>query len=136
MVLINTVGPRTYFTTCISLSAFSVVLFADKIKNEKQQMGKIAACAFAVCLFVYLFKYINIYYAIGKTKQERDIRIQYAICNNEQSVSLPEYPFLQYLWQPNPLNKDYEKYFRAFYCLPKDIVITFEGSQEEAIAIA
>lgn len=67
--------------------------------------------------------YGYIYHGIGVCKRERDALMEQATKENASSITLPGYPFAEYLWKPNPVGEKRQGYFRSFYNLPEDIEI-------------
>ena len=132
MVMINTVGPRCFYTTDICFIVFGMLVFYRFISHIKHQSLYVV---FLFCAFAYLvigIQWINIYGPIGTHMRMRDNLIKAAISNNDKLIAFPKYPNDEYLWLPDPMKEDPNRsvYFREFYKIPVDIDIWFESWNE------
>jgi len=113
-------GNRLFFTSDVFFVLFAAVLLMEVA--EKSCLKKITVLLLTGALLLMCF-YGYIYHAIGVCKRERDGLMARAAAEKASSVTLPHYPFEDYLWAPNPVGEKRETFFRTFYRLPEDIEI-------------
>ena len=125
MVIINTFGPRIFYTTDLCLILFCQILLASYLLEVKD-------CVYTPvllgCLIICLLFGLNIgseFYSIGVVSRQRTSRIQQAVEMQESSLVLPQITS-HYLWLPNPKSDERKEYFRAFYGIPEQVTLEFE----------
>ena len=115
LVVINTVGERSFLMPLVFLVMFICALLAEL--NIRKSM------VLSVILLVPLFYWGYIYTDIGATGRERMQIIAEAIDTNAVEITLPKFPHEEYLWEPDPKSEHRKKYFRLFYGLNEDVEI-------------
>ena len=124
MLVINTVGPRSFYTSNVCLLLFCVTLAAalplPDIRLRRAAVWLCAVCALALGLF-----WGRVYLSIGAVTRARDAAMAEVRAGAADSVLLPFFPHKQYLWYPNPVDAVFEKDFRAFYRIPDGTALSF-----------
>lgn len=115
LVVINTVGERSFLMPLVFLVMFICALLAEL--NIRKSI------VLSVILLVPLFYWGYIYTDIGATGRERMQIIAEAIDTNAVEITLPKFPHEEYLWEPDPKSEYRKKYFRLFYGLNEDVEI-------------
>lgn len=115
LVVINTVGERSFLLPIVFLIMFAVALLSE----INWRMDKILS----VCLLGLLLYWGVIYTDIGSVKRERAMIINEAIRTEATEVVLPGFPHEEYLWWPDPKSDYRRKYFRLFYGLNENVEI-------------
>ena len=111
---------RLFFTSNTFMTLFAIILLQQMKAPGSLRRAKILFLTGALLL---MCSYGYVYHAIGVCKRERDALMEQATKENASSVTLPGYPFAEYLWVPNPVGEKRQGYFRSFYNLPEDIEI-------------
>lgn len=70
-----------------------------------------------------IIQYGRVYYAIGRCNNQRKAIIENAIKTEADTIYLPQYPHLEYLWYPNPVEPEREIFFKDFYNIPQNVSI-------------
>jgi len=78
----------------------------------------------SVC--VLLIHHGLVYHAIGECKDQREAIIETAVETGATAILLPQYPYQDYLWFPDPYGSKRESFFKDFYNIPQDVSIIFE----------
>lgn len=119
-------GERLFFTSNIFLVLFALLLFVsliDHIPHKKLAViKKISICFATVLLCFYGFLYMN----IGEVKQIRADMIEDALLNNEETITLPAFPYADYLHCPNPTTRSRAEQLKEFYGIPTEVTVIFE----------
>ncbi len=127
MVLINTVGPRSFYITLLCHVIFAMVLLEIILSETKHKTAIGLAAVTGVTLLVVLAHLIYIYIPIGNEMKKRNQMIETAISDNWDTIVFSEYPNSEYLWRPDPGKEDKVRWFREFYHIPKDKKLFFES---------
>ena len=125
MVAVNTVGPRIYYTAYLCLILFCQLLLTF-ILRDRAALSKGAAAAGILLILAFGLHTGIVYDSIGRVNRQRIEIMQQGAEAQSKSISLPAYPYPQYLWFPNPAYDEREAYFREFYHLPDDMALYFE----------
>ncbi len=131
MVAINTVGPRSYYTTTLCLIVFCQILLGSYLLESGRT---ILIIGLPVCLVLFLAFAMHmgkIYEAIGIVTRQRYEIVREAEKGRPASICMPEYPFKQYLWVPDPNGEPRISYFREFYGIPESVELTFESHMKK-----
>lgn len=131
MVMINTAGPRSYYTTSLCLIVFCQILLAAYLENTDGRKVLLTMILFALPAAVNIFHIIHIYEDIGAVTQKRYELIEQARCGQRDRLVLPAYDHKEYLWNPDPTNPDRVEFFRAFYHIPENIILIFESNEDD-----
>ena len=125
MLLINTVGPRSFYTSNVCYLLFCLSLSAALPLLDAVPPRRATAALCAVCMLGLMLFWTWIYASIGRVSRLRDAALAKAAAGTE-IVSLPAYPHKHLLWCPNPVNEDFLADFRAFYRIPDETELVFE----------
>lgn len=117
-------GPRLFFTSNAILILFALFLFRFCLKSMPRRVCFSAIMCILACIFV--FQYGTVYYAIGKCNRQRNAIMQNAAISEADVIVLPQYPYLEYLWRPNPTSPHRETYFKDFYNIPQNVSIVID----------
>ena len=109
LVVINTVGERSFLMPLVFLVMFICALLAEL--NIRKSI------VLSVILLVPLFYWGYIYTDIGATGRERMQIIAEAIDTNAVDITIPKFSHEEHLWEPDPKSEYRKKYFRLFYGL-------------------
>lgn len=117
-------GARLFFTSNAILILFALFLLRFCLKS----MPKKVWCAAIVCTLacVLLIQCGTVYYAIGSCNNQRKAIIENAIKTEADTIYLPQYPHLEYLWCPNPVEPVRETFFKDFYNISQNVSIVIE----------
>lgn len=129
MLIINTAGPRTFYTTDICFTLFASILLSTVLTLKPKHKLLLPLIVCLIGLTVISIRWIGIYKPIGELTRERERLIAETIENGGKKITFREYPNSDYLWLPIPGNKDSWRYpcFKEFYHIPEDVDIEFEG---------
>ena len=116
-------GGRLFFTSNTILILFEFFLFRFCLKSTPKRAFSAIICILA-CILV--FQYGTVYYAIGKCNRQRNAIMQNASISEADIIVLPQYPYLEYLWGPNPTAPHRETYFKDFYNIPQNVSIVID----------
>ena len=132
MVLINTVGPRSYYTTNLCLIIVGQILLCSLLSDHDNRRFRafLFAGAFILCICCGCCK-VKVYYPIGVIKQQRDLLID-QINDETNEIIFPSYPNDQYLWVPDPKSAGRLAYFKEFYHIPETVNVVFESQIGES----
>lgn len=122
MVIVNENGARVFLTSNILLILFIAMLIDKTLSSLPTFSINIIGLTLALILAFVCYRWSIIYSAIGTVNYQRLKLIEEAKEENAQSISLPNYPYEDYLWFPY-LRKETLK---EFYGLPEEIEIYFE----------
>jgi len=124
LVFTSESGARLFLTSNVLLMYFAAFLFRSCLQylSKKQWL----TCALGCISILLILYHGNIYSEIGACKQQRDEIIADAIATGADAITLPQYPHLEYLWLPNPLQEHRLRYFKGFFGLAEEVTITFE----------
>lgn len=119
-------GLRLFFTSDIMLILMVAMLFCECLKRELFKKNLLATI---ICLFfvVTMVHKSMIYYNIGSVKRQRDEMIDALIQSQNTEICLPAYPHEEYLWNPDPINEKRVGFFREFFGIKNDVIVSFES---------
>ena len=128
MIMINTVGPRSYYTTDICFILFGGMIFSY-IACKKQIYIVVLSILSFISVTISGTRWIKIYRPIGYQSRERERIIETAVSNGDNQITFSKYPYGDYLWVPDPSQKDPQRvaYFKEFYHIPEYVDIWFES---------
>lgn len=127
MIIVNTVGPRIFYTTYICFLVFSNVILYWVVSRMHK---KVAICFFCICTIAALLlgnRWIQIYKPIGEQIRVREGIIEKAIADGSREIFFSDYPNKQYLWHPDPSTLDRVADYKKFYKIPEEIDVRFES---------
>ncbi len=119
LFVVTPIGGRCFFPMYAFWIWISLEFYLNNLKEENEYtklilMASISVFAtYLICIYGYVFKvYQERIRYIGKHK-------------NEVSMVLPKLPYSKYMWYADPVNKEFEERFKAYYSIDSDIDITF-----------
>lgn len=129
MLLINTVGPRCYYTTNLCLIVFGITVLGYLLSRNKEKQSMVCLAVLAAILVGSLVRWVFVYKPIGDASRARARQIEEAVANGDKKIVFAEYPNSEYLWIPDPDGSEPERiiWFQAFYNIPSDIEVEFES---------
>lgn len=127
LVVTTEYGARLFFTTNIYVILFDLILMKQAWDGNNGVWPKVLVPTIAfVASFLFIFHGF-IYVQIGECKNTRDTIIETALLDGASEISLPAYPFREYLQFPDPIDDWRIDYFKEFYGIPLDVNVTFEN---------
>lgn len=130
MVMINAVGPRSYYTPIICFILLGSLILAD-FMIETKHFVRIAILLACLAVFVACgIRLAKIYHPIGQASRERYELIQKAQAGEIKEITFSYYPNSQFLWKSLPKQQHRIEYFREFYKIPSDVEIVFEKKKK------
>ena len=131
MIFLSEVGSRAYLASNLFYAAFlSLALFS--MWSSWKRPIRIAFCIFsAVCTLVFSVHFGSVYSMIGAANRERLLLIKHAREEKVQELYLQTLPRQEYLWFPEPLIEERERYFKLFFEIPEDTVIIWEQESDK-----
>ncbi len=126
MAAVNTVGPRTYFTSNCCYILFALMLFAPLWETINKPARIISAGALILCIFICGAHYIRVYREIGETNRKRLIIMEEAKNGKVETCRIIRFTNENYLWYPTPNTEERVQYFREFYEIPDGVTLIFE----------
>ena len=125
IVVTSELGSRLFFTTNAILVLFALFLLSFTLKSASKK--GYYTIIFSVIAGLLLLQHGAVYYAIGECSRERNAIIENAVQTNADEILLPQYPYGNYLWGPNPTKASREQYFKEFYGIAADVSVEIEG---------
>lgn len=126
LVVTTETGYRLFLSTNILLILFLLCLLNQCIisisSSGIEKLNRITA----ILLFACIVFHCAIYAQIGNCKKNREQIIQSALQDGSSEISLPAYPFSEYLHWPNPIELWRVDCFKEFYGIPMEVEIIFE----------
>lgn len=130
LVVTTEAGCRLFFTSNLFILLFVLVLLSDVVRQSTSKTVVRMQVVGGVVAAVLLCVYGVIFYRIGACNQERLLRMETAVQEQAATISLPAFPFEEYLHFPDPNEEVRISYFAEFYGIPEDVEIIFESSAE------
>lgn len=126
LIVTTETGPRLFFTPTVILLLFALILLASAI-NHMSKRTWTGIRIVAVCLTAVLLCFYSTMYAyIGQVKRTREEIIETAVESGQDTVTLPAYPFGDYLQFTNPVEDFREDFFKPFFGIPADVTVIYE----------
>lgn len=126
LVLTTETGARLFFNTNILLILFLLCLLMHCIPHITAARSTVLMRTIALSIGVCFIFHGIVYTSIGICKRNRAQIIATAIQESAEAITLPAYPFQEYLHWPNPNEDCRIDYFKEFYHIPLEVNITFE----------
>ncbi len=128
MLLINTVGPRCFYTTDVCFVLFGGILLCWIASKKPISHIAVMSVIFLLAVSVLCVSWIKIYEPIGKHSRERERMIEAVVSGGGSRIRFSEYPNEEYLWLPDPVDKDSWRVpvFKEFYHIPETVEIWFD----------
>ena len=126
MAVINTLGPRSFFTSNICYTLFLLLLTVPLFAGMRRPFRRALGAAAVICLIACFARYGRVYAQIGSVVRERAAVIRSAQNGESDRIELPAFPHPWYLWFPDPGGSRIA-YFRAFYGIPEQVEFTIRS---------
>ena len=128
MIVISSVGPRSFLTSDWLLAEFVLILMiqlTEGIFDKRRKVLLTGTLLIAVALL--WFRLGAVYADIGLTGRERAELIREARKGNTETIVLPSFPHGEYLWGSDPeYGSERVAFFRDFYHIPDGVHLWFE----------
>ena len=131
LLAVNTAGSRSFYSAYICLIAFGATVLAFLLSGVKKNSANVILVITAVISLAVCINWIVIYAAIGNETRTRKTQIESAIANGDNYIYFEEYPYKEYLWNPDPQESERVEWYKEFYKIPEDINIDFESWAEQ-----
>lgn len=129
LVAVSTLGPRLFFTSDAFLSLFCLAALREGLRDVRPAASGVVAAAAAAAVCVLCIRWAGIYAAIGAVTDRRMDLIRQTADSGAQEVTLPAYPYGQYLWMPDPANEKRVGFFKEFYGIPQSVTVNFASKE-------
>lgn len=129
MIVINTVGPRSFYTAYICLILFGASVLGLLLTGTKKKIN-VVPVLIAVLTLVLCARWIIIYKAIGDETAKRKTQIETAVANGDKVIYFGRFPYEEYLWFPDPTGPTRIRWYKDFYGIPEDTTVVFEIWEE------
>lgn len=100
LLIVSPIGPRCFYASYIFtvIAVFSIMEYI--IESEQWDIKKISVylCVLTVCVAGY---YVYVFENIGQVEQERDMYIVERMQEGDSLITVPEFPYSEYLHDPH-----------------------------------
>ncbi len=121
----NPIGARCFFI-CYVFECIVVLKLirelSDRIEMDFFYPMLITGSAAVLLLIIY----VRMFMMIGSADRLRTVRIAEAKENSQQEVVLPVLPYKGFIWTTEPVNEEWESYFKEFHGIPENMNISFQ----------
>jgi len=123
LVLTNVAGYRLFFTSNFFLILVAQYLLVDCYRVMTiRKTNTTVVCILIFTLFIGVHM-IRVFSAIGDCSSQRAEIISQANLTGDKQIVLPDFPYSDYLWLPNPANESRMEFFKAFYGIADDVEV-------------
>ena len=129
--MVNTVGPRSFFTVYICLVLFGATVLGVLLSGAGKKVAGIILSLTAALTLVICVRWIVIYKAISVETRTRKLQIETAVANGDKYIHFDRFPYDEYLWFPDPKDPERIVWFKDFYGIPEDTVIVFKKWEDQ-----
>ena len=127
MVVVSSVGPRTFLTSNLFLIEASLLLFLEMLRSVKPHIERSITVLLSVALGALWLYGGVVYYGIGNIRRDRLDAISSARAGETQSILLKAFPHGEFLWSADPeYGSERVEFYRAFYGIPENTPFWFE----------
>ena len=144
MLVITSVGPRSFLTSDLFLAEFALLLALSWVEQTELPVKKGFTTLLAFSLGILWVHFGLVYSEIGAINRSRLQEICSAREGKTDNLLLERFPNGQYLWQTDPEYEEKERirFYREFYQIPDDVDLWFaswgdrqEREEDEAHAV-
>ena len=125
LVVTNEAGYRLIFSLNIMVSLFILFILQDLVSLTS--VNKLSYSAFLCAAVIPAVVCIFVYSAIGQCNTLRLELIEIANFYNGSEITLPAYPYENYLHAPDPVDAPHLKHFKEFYGIEENVNLIFES---------
>lgn len=122
-------GYRLMFTMNVIIVLFILTILQDSIADSDDEQLRTPFKLSLIGAFVPVLACFMVYSAIGSCTTERLSRIEEVALTNAKTLTLPQYPFQEYLRYPDPSMEFRWPFFREFYGIAHDVEIIIEPTK-------
>lgn len=126
LVVTSELGPRLFWGPNVMLILLALFLLRRCLNAMPKKWFAAVSVAVITSVCVLLIHHGLVYHAIGECKDQREAIIETAAETGATAILLPQYPYQDYLWFPDPYGSKRESFFKDFYNIPQDVSIIFE----------
>lgn len=131
LLIVNPIGPRCFFSSYLFLMIFTIALFDYVTKKVKRNSMLFFPACFAALAVIYMSIFIPIHYVDA----ERNNFAKEQSRQGQKEILICPLPDKGYLWTSEPENDPWDKRYKLFYGLEKDVTFKFITQEELFTAI-
>lgn len=127
LVVTNEAGYRLIFSLNIIVSLFALYILHDILSHISHKRA-----LKAVILMVTIIPAITVavvYSAIGDCNRHRITLMEMAAFYDAQEITLPAYPYANYLHAPDPIDQTRMEFFKEFYGINSNVNVVIETAE-------
>lgn len=125
LIVTTELGARLFFTSDVFMIAVILILSSELIRNTSVKSMRIWMISLLILCAVPVISYIGIYHQISECTKVRESIIDAAIESKAEVIVLPDYPYEDYLWYPNPTEHKIDEFYE-FYGIDRNVEIIFQ----------
>ena len=126
IIITTEIGGRLFLTSNIFLIIFALLLLDALLSGLSKKAHQITVLFSVIAAIAVAANYVNVYFQIGQCKDQRNLIMTEAVETGANTVTLPGFPYEEYLWGPNPHGDLKYGFFKAFYGFSPDAEIIFQ----------
>lgn len=127
LVITNEAGYRLIFSLNITVTLFLLYILHDILSNISYK-GSLKA-AFLIATMLPTIAIAVVYSAIGECNRQRITLMEIAAFYDAQEITLPTYPYANYLHAPDPIDQTRMEFFKEFYGINGDVNVIFDTTE-------
>lgn len=125
LLVTSEAGYRLIISLNIMVILFVLLILQDILPSVAA--NKLLPCAFLCAVVIPVVICVIAYSAIGQCTQQRLTLIEITSFYNGSEITLPAYPYANYLHAPDPVDAPHLKHFKEFYGIGEHVNLVFEG---------
>ena len=127
LVVTNEAGYRLIFSLNVMVTLFILYILND-IAKPIASKGALKVAILAVTV-IPVITITVVYSAIGDCNRHRMTLMEIAAFYNAPEITLPAYPYANYLHAPDPIDQTRLEFFKEFYGISNDVNIIFNTAE-------
>ncbi len=120
----NPIGERCFYVSYLFQCAALLRIVRGLIQTRQTDLYYPNLITGFSCVLLCII-YIRMFSVIGAVNENRAAIIQTAVEQGDAEISLPVLPYSDYIWTTVPQTELWEHYFKEFYGIPEETVLTF-----------
>jgi len=126
LLIASPIGERCFFASYMFMVLAGVRMISYSINKyqpvfDYKKINLVCGCV----VLSIMFFYTTMFRSIGKIDRYRQKLIKENVSMGAEVIDIPELPYREYIWLTTPPDKSWEKYYKEFYNIPKDIRLVF-----------